>query len=122
MIKFAMLYIALMGSVGASEVVQEWTPTLADVASVEATLSMPQGAASLKQYIRYYAGTLEKGHRVLLGHFELGPTYNGADGDVRVVKSKNDLPVVFDGGCSIIFFRYDITEKRVVNLRCNGIA
>jgi hypothetical protein len=51
MIRFAMFYFALMGSIGASEVVPEWTPTLADVASVEATLSMPEGAASLKKYI-----------------------------------------------------------------------
>ena len=116
------IYIVLIGTVRASDLVSEWMPNLAEVARVEGTLNMPEGSLSLKRYIRYYAGTVLKGHRVLLGHFELGPTANGADGEIRLVKSKKDLPVVFDGGCAIISFRYDMTEQRVLNLSCNGVA
>jgi hypothetical protein len=114
--------IAVICAVGASDLASEWMPTLADIASVEATLSMPEGSSSLKKYIRYYAGTVVKGHRVLLGHFERGPSATGADGEVRIAKSKEDLPVVFDGGCSIIFLRYDMTERRPLNFSCNGVA
>jgi hypothetical protein len=121
-ISFAACMITLIGTVRASDLPSEWMPNLDDVASVEATIRMPAGSSSLKKYIRYYAGTVAKGHRVLLGHFELGPTANGADGEVRLVRSKKDLPVVYDGGCSIISFRYDMTEKRVLNLSCNGVA
>jgi hypothetical protein len=116
------IYIVLIGTVRASDLVSEWTPNLAEVAPVEGTLNMPEGSSSLKRYIRHYAGTVLKGHRVLLGHFELGPTANGADGEIRLVKSKKDLPVVFDGGCAIISFRYDMTEQCVLNLSCNGVA
>jgi len=66
-----MIYIVLIGTVRASDLVSEWTPNLAEVARVEGTLNMPEGSSSLKRYIRYYAGTVLKGHRVLLGHFEL---------------------------------------------------
>jgi len=86
------------------------------ITNIEASLHLPDGAAPLSSYTRYYAGTIKKGHRILLGHFEAG------SGKVQIVPSVRDLPVVYDGGCSIVSIRYDVTAGRVLDLFCNGIA
>jgi hypothetical protein len=101
---------------GASEASPDWVPDISLVTKIEASLHLPDGAASLSSYTRYYAGTIKNGHRILLGHFEAG------SGKVQIVRSVRELPVIYDGGCSIVSIRYDVTAERVLDLFCNGVA
>lgn len=87
----------------------------AAIAGMESVLALPNGAASLHEYARYYAkGSDNRGH--LLGVFVLSKS-NG----VHIVNFKG-LPKVLDGGCGVIRLTYDMKAKRVVTIFCGGVA
>ena len=95
----------------------EWTPTPDLIAQLERRIHLPDGASPLHSYTRYYAGSTVQGHRVVFGTYQhLG------GGGVVIEKSVHDLPIVYDGGCDFIYFRYDVSKKRFLDVFCNGIA
>ena len=94
-----------------------WTPSTPLIKQVESHLKLPDGSKPLPAYARYYYGTLEHGHRVLVGEFVSGQTPPG----VHVVKPGH-MPKILDGGCSVINLRYDTEKKVVIALFCDGVA
>jgi hypothetical protein len=98
-------------------VAAEWTPTAELIAQLEHKVRLPDGASPLLSYTRYYAGSTVQGHRVVFGTYQ----HSGAGG-VVIAKSVHDLPIVYDGGCDFIYFRYDVLKKRFLDIFCNGIA
>lgn len=93
-----------------------WTPTPALIAEVEAHLVLPDGAGPLDQYGRYYYGDVKHGRRVLVGEF-----VQVSDPGVHIV-APTQAPRILDGGCSVINLVYDMAEKKVTPLFCNGSA
>lgn len=93
-----------------------WTPTPALVVDVEARLALPEGAAPMDSYGRYYYGKFKHGRRVLVGEFvqDLSP-------GVHII-SPTHAPRILDGGCSVIRLVYDVAQKKVTALFCNGNA
>jgi len=63
-------------------------------------------------YDRYYS--VENG--VATGIYIRSDRKNGT---LRIVK-KNDLPVVMDGGCSVINVEFELKSERVLSAFCNG--
>lgn len=96
--------------------VKSWTPTIDLVEKVEAELKMPAGT-KLSSYARYYYGQISQGRRVLIGEFVLGSDAPG----VHIVTSEK-APEILDGGCSLIDLKYDVENRVVVDISCNGVG
>ena len=63
----------------------KWLPDAGLIAELEKQIKSPDGASALTSYTRYYAGTVQKRHRIVVG------TYLGASGQVIIVKSVRDI-------------------------------
>lgn len=85
------------------------------IAYIEKTIKLPEDSDPLEAYGRYY--TQHKGivHAVFTkgwGRFTPG---------VHIVPTYNDLPLIFDGGCSVIDVIY-IPQTKAITARCHGHA
>jgi hypothetical protein len=86
------------------------------VAAIERSVVLPRGAEPLTKYSRHYASVGDEAHRVIRGIYLLG------DGTGVVVTTADRLPVVFDGGCSVITVEYDALSSAFLEVSCNGDA
>ncbi|MDW2980138.1 MAG: hypothetical protein WBG81_05295 [Rhodanobacter sp.] len=93
-----------------------WLPTAEQVKEIEAQITMPAGT-TLTDYSRYYSGRFEHGHRQLIGVFVKGETKPGA-----YIVTPEKSPKIFDGGCSIVNFSYDMTTHKTLSIFCNGVG
>lgn len=93
----------------------DWQPSLSLVKSIESSLKLPNGL-SLQSYERFYAGKKVNGHAVIDGKF-LKSNQPG----IKIV-GEDKLPRVLDRGCSVVNFEYDVEQKKVVHLFCNGVG
>ncbi len=91
-------------------------PSKAEVAAIERSVVLPHGAEPLENYSRHYASVGDKAHRVIRGIYLLG------DGTGVVVTTAEKLPVLFDGGCSVITVEYDAVSTAFLEVSCNGDA
>lgn len=86
---------------------------------------MPSGADPLGRYVRSYAHVREAGSREWFdvpatGDYVVG-VYRPGIPRRRWVKAE-ELPLVFDGGCSVVTVVFDVARDRVVSTKCNGVA
>ena len=75
---------------------------------------MPKGARPLRDYTRTYSADLYDGHREIYGQFELG-------GDKKI-QLDDPVGIIFDGGCSVVTFAYNLDSKVFRYIACNGVA
>lgn len=92
-------------------------PPLATIASIEATLRMPNGARALTDYVRYYSQVVSKQRKYIVATF----VYDGSPGRIILVVPANRR-LITDGGCDVIELRYSLTTQKIVSLLCNGVA
>lgn len=78
-------------------------------------MTMPQMASPLNTYVRYFSGEFMGGRRIVIGTF----VYDPQNADVRIVAPKQ-MPKILDGGCDIINLTYDVDQKQILTLFCNG--
>jgi hypothetical protein len=95
---------------------RELTPGAPLIAQVESQLKMPAGT-TLNGYTRYYYGIMKKANRILVGVFVHGDKHPGVE-----ITSEAKAPKLLDGGCDVVNLTYDIDQKRVVAIFCNGNA
>ena len=114
----ALAFAGLTATAGASESPQPADPptTLQVAYELERVLVLPKGAYSLFEYTRYYAAVLHDGRSMVRGEFVGGPS------KVVVVKGESSLPLIMDGGCSVVNVLYDVMAHKVVQVSCNGYA
>ena len=89
---------------------------------IEHAVRLPDGAAALSSYARYYMhrdGKVSALYRI--------PDFPGPRRDDelkadnrRWVKDYNDFPIVLDGGCNIVDITFDETANRFERIECNG--
>jgi hypothetical protein len=91
-------------------------PSNAEVAAIERSVVLPSGAEPLEKYSRHYASVGDKEHRVIRGIYLLG------DGTGVIITTAEKLPVVFDGGCSVITVEWDVLARAFLEVSCNGDA
>jgi hypothetical protein len=111
-----------------------WTPDPATIQKLELAVGKAEGgsfqdvAVNIESYARYYAGTIEEGHRVVHGVFinadlqHLSALYRRGDAysaGIHIV-SRGQLPSVADGGCSIINVNYDADSRQLVSIHCHN--
>ena len=125
------LIFALTGAGSASD----WTPDAATISKLESGIKpgdIPKWAASpeypsgrypvVADYARYYFGYTADGHRMIRGEWVTPWGSKMKPVGIYVVGSQKDFPVIFDGGCSVVNLVYAVESKRIVSLKCNGLA
>ena len=98
------------------------------VAHFESLVKLPRGADSLARYDRYYAGVYISGRKVIEGvyveierDFRSGPNPPRPRPSVHIVTPKR-LPMIADGGCSVVTVFYDVKTDKAAGADCNGLA
>lgn len=95
-----------------------WTPNLEMLPSIEQLIVMPQGAGALGEYDRFYAGVYEGSERLIIGVFVLTDSREGR----ASVVDRSKLPIIEDGGCSVISLSFDVESRLVRAIGCNGVG
>jgi hypothetical protein len=105
---------------------QSWTPDLKTVTALDVSVKVPGGYGRapipLKKYLRYYAGATVNGRRMIRGEFVLFNAFDSSKRPGVYIVAEDGLPVVFDGGCTVVNLLYDLKTARIVEISCNGIA
>ncbi|RZZ88322.1 hypothetical protein [Pseudoxanthomonas winnipegensis] len=86
------------------------------VKTLEQQVRLPKDASPLSDYTRYYTLTADG---MLVGVYV--KDFDGGDRQAHLV-SKREMPLILDGGCSVINVRYDPDANKVLRVFCNGIA
>jgi hypothetical protein len=98
----------------------EWRPTPAQIARMEAGLTMPRGASGpLTTYARYYSGDRQRGRRVIVGQLVRLTVAPVSPATVKIVPLA-DQPTLADFGCGDIHFTYDVARRTLSPLECGG--
>ncbi len=106
---------------------QAWSPDLSTIKKLEAGIQpgdFPGRSGipgNIEGYARYYAGDTDNGHRVISGEFLRLNFGEGAAG-IHILSDRRKFPVIFDGGCGVINFVYDLDSGKILSVRCNGVA
>jgi hypothetical protein len=92
---------------------------------IESSLKLPNGAKPLVSYDRYYAYGVRRGRKVLVGVFldslALPGIAEAAPG-LHILEKESDLPVVHDGGCSVVTVVLDPHSPQEAEISCSGVA
>ena len=84
--------------------------------AIEAQVSLPAGAAPLRDYVRYYAW--EQDRRT--ADAKVAAAYLLHDGvPGRRWVTREELPLQIDGGCSFVSLTYTLSENRIERVECN---
>lgn len=80
--------------------------------SIEGNVSLPKEAAPLGRYRRHYAWGKDDRDTVI-AIYALGGK------PARLWLPEDEMPIILDGGCTVVTFRYDLKSKLVSDLKCN---
>jgi hypothetical protein len=87
------------------------------MARIERDVRLPEGAGPLASYGRYYAWQdREDGVRKVLAIYVRGQEPG------RHWVTETQLPLIMDGGCSIVELTWNVAEARIETIGCNGEA
>lgn len=131
------LTVGALGLAGALFVFRDrGIPSAQTIREIEATVVMPEGAAPLDFYDRFYAYQWKGWRQVIVGVFAyrhpgvpqhlIGEPVPMLPGAYAV----REAPVIFDGGCSVVTIYYDETSKQLLltdrdgkqqAAACNGV-
>jgi hypothetical protein len=123
---FAAIFTTLSISAFASPPTGEpWLPSPADVARVEAKVTLPAGASPMNAYVRYYAGVSTNGRQIIRGVYLVTAVVKDMHQDARPgvrIVTERDIPEIEDGGCHQVNLEYDVATDSITRIRCNGVA
>lgn len=106
--------------------------TVSDVTirAIENQMIMPRRARPLELYDRYYASDQADGREIIVGVFLLRKTFGartwaGAQPVAAITNafttSRAELPVIADGGCSVVRIYFDMTTARLLPIQIEGV-
>jgi len=81
--------------------------------TIEQSVNLPKGAAPLSRYRRHYAWS-SSGSRAVEAVYTLGGKPD------RLWLPADDMPIILDGGCSVITFKFEVDKNAPSNVHCNG--
>jgi len=86
---------------------------------IERQLRLPEGAAPLASYARYYAWQQRGDDRrkVVAVYLGVGERTPG-----RRWVEETEFPLILDGGCGLVSLSYDLAAQRIEHVTCNGEA
>jgi hypothetical protein len=98
-------------------------PTVTEIRKIEGTVRLPHGAATLREYVRYYYSHAKAGVRQISGIYIartwLKPSEIPASGIV-VVGGDSEIPVPSDAECSVVFLDADPKSSDTVLATCSA--
>jgi hypothetical protein len=98
-------------------------PTGSEIRKIEGTVRLPHGAATLREYVRYYYSYEKAGERQISGIYiartMLKPSEIPATGIV-VVGGDSEIPVPLDADCSVLFLDADPQSRAKVSATCSA--
>jgi hypothetical protein len=98
-------------------------PTGTEIHKIEGAVKLPHGAATLRQYVRYYYSRAKAGVRQISGIYIaralLKPSEIPATGIV-VVGGDSEIPVPLDAECSVLFLDADPKSSDKVLATCSA--
>ena len=80
--------------------------------AIEDSVSLPREAAPLGRYRRHYAWVKDDRDTVMA-------VYALGGQPKRLWLPGDEMPIVLDGGCTVVTFRYHLKSKLISDLRCN---
>ena len=89
------------------------------VKKIERKLRLADGHYKLRDFIRYYWGTVEDGVSILNAEFQVPSNDTEKAGTVIIGTPVN---MYFDGSCSIVTLRWNMASNEFVGIYCNGVA
>ncbi len=101
------------------------------IRTIESRIEMPPSARPLAEYDRYYSGVRLSGregvHGVLLLRETFAHVNRGAmapvEGMANVYRGDADsMPLVADGGCSVVTLYFDLASQEFVELHREGLS
>jgi hypothetical protein len=137
--------LLLAASLTGQAYAREASPSLQDIHTIQQQIVMPARASARSEYLQFYATFDQNGRHMIEGvfvyrdQFELEAAQWSSRAqspakDVYIVDA-GDLPVIADGGCSVITVMFDRSTGRLarlngaagdgltsINAACNGIA
>jgi hypothetical protein len=84
-------------------------PSAAEIGHIERHVTLPTGAASLAEYVRYYHVSPESGRRVIVAWYVKKQYVESSaipKDSIVVVGSDAEVPAPWDAGCSVVMVRY----------------
>lgn len=82
---------------------------------IEALVRLPPGARPLAEYSRHYAWQSRRD-----GVRKVVAVYVSEGNPGRRWVAENQLPLVMDGGCSIVNLSFDVAADRIEGVSCNA--
>ena len=98
-------------------------PSDAEIRDIEAKLTMPHGAASIPEYVRYYYASVSKRGRYIAGVYVARINFEPPDvptSDIVVVSSDAEVPAPYDAGCDVVWVTYDPDAASVLSSYCSS--
>lgn len=98
-------------------------PTVTEVQAIEAKVRMPQGAAALGTYVRYYYASDQSGGRVISGIYVDEKWFRSSEipaTRIVLVNSAANVPAVEDAGCGVVYIEYDSARSAIVSASCSA--
>lgn len=86
---------------------------------IENDVTMPSGAGRVRDYERLYAWHFESGssHAIsVIATYQLGAK------NERHWINELDMPVILDGGCSLVSLTFDRETEKIISISCHGEA
>jgi len=80
--------------------------------AIEGSVSLPKEAAPFGRYRRHYAWAKDDPDTVMA-------VYALGGKPKRLWLPEDEMPIVLDGGCTVVTFRYNLKSKLISDLRCN---
>ena len=123
--EFKAVFLLAVCCLSRSSMSQSWPVDTATIQKFETNLRASKywsRYSDVRKFDRYYAPITQNGRRIIAAEFLLLDLNNGKTPDAHIVSSEKDLPVIFDGGCSVINAVYDVEADRILSFACNGQA
>lgn len=98
-----------------------------EIASLESAVVMPEGTDRLDGYTRFYAVSDDAiearylSNTFVSGVIKQREPLEPLAPNIFLV-GPNSLPIVMDGGCSVLSLRYDRRTHEITGPVCNGVA
>ncbi|UPT62570.1 MAG: hypothetical protein M0D54_19810 [Hyphomonadaceae bacterium JAD_PAG50586_4] len=126
------LIVALLVLASGTRAVAQTSVAETSIRAIEDQMVMPRGAGPLELYSRYYAPDQLNGREVIVGVFLLRDALEETahTGAVTVASIPNaftmasrwQLPLVLDGGCSVVTIYFDLETQRLLPIQLEGVS
>lgn len=121
----------VLARIAAEEALPPVVVTDETIRAIESRIEMPPGARPIEEYDRYYSGVRLSGREGVQGVLLLRRSFEHVNrGDMAPVEGManiyrgdaDSMPLVADGGCSVVTLYFDLAAQEFVELHREGLS